>query len=248
MRLNKFLAWHTGDSRREVESKYIQAKLVKVNNQVGNLTTQVQPKDKVEIWETQNKAWKQLEYIGENQTILFYKPIFCLTTRRDDFGRKTIYDFLPKFYHHLKPVGRLDYFSEGLIVMTTNGDLIYELTHAKFGHRKKYLVGLADPLPERALKRFRQGMQFEEGQLNPIQIELKYNPETDSLARQLEDYQFLKLEDQYYWYEFILNEGRKNQIRRMCKSFEIPVQRLIRISQGKFSLSQRVYSHRYVRI
>ena len=58
-----------------------------------------------------------------------YKPIFCVTTRNDEVKRKTIYDFLPKSYLELKSAGRLDYMSEGLLVLSNDGDLIYQLTH-----------------------------------------------------------------------------------------------------------------------
>jgi 23S rRNA pseudouridine2605 synthase len=235
MRLNQFLAKSLGISRRQGD-ELIQKDQVQVNEQIGQLFTQVQADDRVEVW--QKNQWQGLNWPSENRTILMYKPIFCVTTRSDPQKRQTIYDHLPKIYHHLKPAGRLDYMSEGLLVLSTDGDMLQKLTHPKFGGSKIYLVGLNTGFEQDQIKQIVQGMDLDNYLLNPVKV--WQNVEL------LKKYDYLKLDPKTNWYFFELTEGRNQQIRKMCAHFGKKVRRLIRLKQGEFELSQQLYEKKYL--
>ena len=124
-RLNKYIASTGYCSRRKADELILEGR-VKVNDKVINeLGFYVREKDRVYI---DNKFVKPLEL----QYYRFYKPAGYITTSEDEKGRKTIYDVIPKELKNLKPVGRLDKDSTGLIILTTDGDLINKMTHQKF--------------------------------------------------------------------------------------------------------------------
>jgi 23S rRNA pseudouridine2605 synthase len=234
-RINQYLAKHLPLSRRSAE-KYITQGLVKINGKQAALNTLVEEKDTVEVFFQQN--WKKLAYSDnkENQTILFYKPPFAITGKKRDSDKKTIYNYLPKIYHSLNPAGRLDYLSEGLLILSNDGLLINELTHPKFGHTKTYLVNIDKRFSEKERKSLERGVILDNYKLRPIQITLTSNT-------MLKKYSFLKLNPKGYWYFFALSEGRNNQIRKMCKLVDKKVYRLIRIRQGKYELSPKLFKN-----
>ena len=240
-RLNQYLAKNTGISRRQADELISKSK-VKINGVVATLGQKVdEEKDVVEMvekWSTKKvDAQKDAE-----TTILFYKPIFCLTTRKDPQKRKTIYDFLPHQYHNLKPAGRLDYMSEGLLIMSNDGNLINELTHPKYESDKRYIVGLNQPLTSHQVAQASSGkMEIDEYEINPVII-----TELSSTARAKFDY--LGLDKKLAWYHFELSEGRNNQIRKMCEFFNKKVVRLIRSKQGEYELDSQLYKSKFFEI
>lgn len=237
MRLNQFLARNLGISRRQGD-ELISKQKVKVNQVLGQLFTQVLESDRVEV-ETAG-TWKSLAITKKIQTILFYKPIFCVTTRSDPDGRKTIYDHLPKVYHELKPAGRLDYMSEGLLLLSNDGDLLQSLTHPKFGSKKKYLVGLNTCFEESQIEQMQAGIRIDEYDLNPVRV--WQDPE------RISNLAYLKLDPNTNWYFFELSEGRNQQIRKMCQQFEKKVRRLIRIQQGNYQVSAELYQNKILTV
>jgi len=230
MRLNQFLAKNLGISRRQADQLII-SKKVKVNGAFGELFIRVEEADKVEV-KTQTD-WQTLHHQKLNQTILFYKPIFCISTRYDPLKRKTIYDFLPKIFRHLKPAGRLDYMSEGLMVLSSDGDLLQKITHPRFGSIKQYLVAIDKPFESIQIILMQEGMRLDDYDLNPVKVWQS--------AVQLKTFEYLKLDPRLHWYFFELTEGRNQQIRRICKLFGKRVRRLIRIRQGNYELTRELY-------
>ena len=135
MRLNRFLALAGVASRRGAES-IIQESRVTVNGAVcRDLATQVSPHDKVRV---DGRVVRAKEFVY----ILLNKPRNYLTTRSDERSRKTIYDLLPRQTSNLAHVGRLDKESEGLLLLTNDGELVLRLTHPRFKLDKEYLVDL----------------------------------------------------------------------------------------------------------
>ena len=135
MRLNRFLALAGLSSRRGAE-EYIRHGRVTVNGQLStNLATQVAPSDQVKV-DGQTVRTQEFVYL------LLNKPADYLTTRSDERSRKTIYDLLPADLPSLAHVGRLDKESEGLLLLTNDGDLAFRITHPKFKLEKEYLVTL----------------------------------------------------------------------------------------------------------
>jgi 23S rRNA pseudouridine2605 synthase len=237
-RINKFIALSTGISRREADF-LIKDKKVKINGNYAELFSQVKGNEEIEIY-TKSK-WIKIAKDTNKSSILYYKPIFTVTTRSDPEGRKTIYSNLPKMYANFKPAGRLDYMSEGLIVLTTDGDLIYKLTHPSNHTPKSYFVALNKDFNEKEINKMSRGFNLEGYILNPVEVAKI----TDS---KFKINKFLKLNTQMHWYEFTLTEGRNNQIRKMCQYFDKKVLRLIRVKHGDFLLSEKLYNNHYLEL
>ena len=235
MRINQYLAKQLGISRRKAD-QWIQQGLVKINSAPAILGTIIQNTDQVEVYTP--KGWQNVSPQSETaKIVLMYKPPKTMTTRFDPQGRRTIYDLLPKNFKNYKPVGRLDFMSEGLLILSQNGHLIFSLTHPKFKTQKVYLVGLIKPLTQEQIALAQSGtMELDSYLLNPVKIVLA----------DVKQYQFLGLSRQHYWYAFTLSEGRNRQIRKMVHFFHNSVVRLIRVSHGQFQLTPKIYRQGYV--
>lgn len=238
MRINKFLAQKLGLSRRKVDS-FIQDKKIIKNNSVINLGENIEVGDQIEIPSLNQKITVHKLEEKEPTTILLYKPRKTICSRNDEKERKTIYDDLSPKYNDLKYAGRLDYYSEGLLVLTNDGNLIDELTHPKHEHKKVYLVGLNKKLSLEQTKKLEKGIVVDDYQTQPIQI------------RKLESrskFSYLHLESQFAWYFFELKEGRNNQIRKMCEAIDTRVLRLIRIQHGDYRLDKFLAKNKIVEV
>lgn len=239
LRLNQFLARHLDISRRQAD-QLIASGLVEVNGELGQFHQRIEAKDKVRVFI--REKWQELETeMDKELVVLMYKPIFCVTTRRDPQKRKTFLDFLPKKFHHLKTAGRLDYLSEGLLVLSNNGDLIFRLTHPSQGTLKKYLVASKEPLSVEVITQLENGLVLPQTNqtLQPMLLEKLQ-------AKDLQRWQYLKLETKHHWYEFTLKEGKKNQIRRALQVFGYQVCRLIRVQHGPYFLTKKIKKQGFV--
>ena len=207
MRLQKFLSMAGLCSRREAE-KHIQAGLVKVNEEViSTLGTQVDP-------ETDSVKFKNkiIELEEENVYLLLNKPAGFLSTCKDTHERKTILDLVPA-HKRLFPIGRLDKESEGLIILTNNGNLTYKLTHPKHHIEKEYLIECKGKLTPTEKEKLEKGIMLNGKKTAPCQIHIQ--------GGQI----------------FItIHEGRKRQIRNMFEIIGHPVHYLQRIRIGHIKL------------
>ncbi len=219
MRLNKFLA-HAGVSSRRGADTMISAGRVQVNGR-----TEYGMGVKVDPTSDQIKLDGKLVKLGQSEsaTLLLNKPPGYITSRHDPEGRRTILRLIPQKYHHLYPVGRLDYVSEGLVMLTDDGDLTYRLTHPSFEHEKEYWVQIKGRIPEPALRKLRKGVMLDDGEataqvrkLSRIPAEQRFWLDPNSDPR-------------LTWMTFVLTEGRKRQIRRMCEAVELDIRRLVRV-------------------
>ena len=210
IRLNKYLALHMGFSRREAD-EYIERGYVKVNDIVVNLGARIAETDRVLVHSEPLVAKTAFQYIA------FNKPAGYVCSRRSQGDLPTIYELLPPEYHHLKTVGRLDFNSSGLIILTNDGDFTYRLTHPKFEKTKTYNVRLdheLEPLHQQMISDY--GVQLEDG------------PSKMSLER-------LSDEDRLDW-KVIMSEGRNRQIRRTFLSLGYEVKKLHRTNFGNYSI------------
>ena len=217
MRLNKFLA-HAGIASRRAADKLIAAGRVRVNGQVvREMGVQIDPaRDQVAVdGKPVTTAQNQRLYL------LLNKPAGVITSRKDPEGRKTILDLIPKKYHHLHPVGRLDFQSEGLVLLTDDGDLTQRLTHPSFQHEKEYWVQIDGPVPNVVIYKFRKGVELEDGMARARVRRLSKIPAEQRF--------WIKDDPKRTWLVFILHEGRNRQIRRMCEALDLRVRRLVRI-------------------
>jgi len=154
----------------------------------------------------------------EYSYVMLNKPAGYTTTKDDVHAEKTVMDLLPSTMRHLAPVGRLDRDSEGLLLLTNDGDLAFQLTHPKFHADKTYLVRVKGELTQAKQSKMEGGIVIEGKKTAPCRIkELKYNG-TDTE------------------FKITLNEGRKRQIRMMAKSVGHYVTYLCRLSMGQLQL------------
>lgn len=153
------------------------------------------------------------------RTIVVYKPVGVVTTMSDPFGETTVADIV-KTPERLVPVGRLDRDSEGLLIMSNDGSLVNRLTHPRFGHKKTYIVKTAGRWSEEKLSVLRSPITLDDGYtIRPVPVEvLRVNPNNTQLLR------------------FVLSEGRKRQIRKMCSAAHLVVLSLKRVAVGSFQL------------
>ncbi len=212
MRLQVFLS-HNGVCSRREAMRVIQAGRVTLNGVlVKEPSTQVDPrKDQVTVDGRKVEA-KGLEYI------MLHKPAGFITTKEDAHAERTVMDLLPDSLKHLVPVGRLDKDTEGLLLLTNDGDLTFRLTHPQFTVDKKYLVRIGGQLVQEKRHRLQDGVVIEGRKTAPAQI-LDVR-ETDGQT------EFL----------FIIHEGRKRQVRLMMKAVGCSVSYLKRLAQGPLEL------------
>ena len=155
-RLNKYIASSGLCSRRKADELIEQGCVMVNGKKVTELGYQVKDKDKVFVNQ-------KLIHPVKHQYYRFYKPAGYITTADDEKGRKTIYDLLPESLLGLKPVGRLDKESTGLLILTNDGDLIQELTHPSVKVPKVYLVQVGGLLHPHQLETLAKGVEIEPG-------------------------------------------------------------------------------------
>ena len=202
-RLQKVLA-RAGIGSRRVCEKLIVEQRVTVDGEFAELGKKVDP-------ETSQVEVDGLK-IGIRQDLVYYllnKPVGVITTSKDPQERSTVVDLVPT-HPRVFPVGRLDADTEGLILLTNDGDLTHYLTHPSFGIEKEYLVQVEVKPSRNAIRELRQGVELDDGITAPAKVSLV-------------DEKLLKI---------VIHEGRNRQVRRMCESIGHPVIRLVRSRIG----------------
>lgn len=211
VRLNKAIAQSGLCSRRKAD-ELIEAGVVKVNGKiVTELGFSVTTKDKITV---NNQPLKKKSFVY----IKYYKPAGYITTMSDEKGRKTIYDILPEEVKDLKPVGRLDKDSTGLLIMTNDGDFINKMTHPSVKIPKVYRVTAEGKMNQQHLIQLAKGIEIEEGKIAYA------------------DSAILDYEGRNTVLQIILYQGMNRQIRKMLDSLGFPVISLKRISHGTISI------------
>lgn len=209
MRINKFVAAASGLSRRAADAAISDGR-VQVNGQPAEAGQDVGEHDAVTL------DGKPVSAPAARQTILLNKPAGFVVSREGQ-GARTVYDLLPPELHQLKPVGRLDKDSSGLLLLTNDGQLAQELTHPKYHKTKIYEVRLDKPLaPLHRQMVADHGVQLEDG---PSQFELERLHDGDDTAWRLR-----------------LHEGRNRQIRRTFAALGYRVHQLHRTHFGAYEL------------
>ncbi len=211
-RLQKLLAQAGYGSRRACE-EFISAGRVCVNGEVATLGQKADPAvDRITFDGKALPKAEKLVYIA------LYKPRNVLSAAEGQDERQTVRDLIP-IEGHLYPVGRLDYDSEGLILMTNDGELTNKLTHPRYGHQKEYRVLLARKPDTDQLETWRRGVVLEDG---------------DKTAPA--DVNFLSTSGKGAWIRVVMGEGRKRQIREIGKLLGLPVVKIIRLRIGTLRL------------
>jgi 23S rRNA pseudouridine2605 synthase len=202
-RLQKILARAGFGSRRASEA-LIAAGRVRVNGEVAALGDRADPEiDRIEV---------DGAVVGIRPGLVHYllnKPAGVVTTASDPHGRPTVVGLVPA-EPRVFPVGRLDADTEGLLLLTNDGELAHRLTHPSFGVDKEYLADVEGRPTRGALRRLREGVELDDGPTAPAKVSLV----GDRLLR------------------ITIHEGRNRQVRRMCDAVGLPVRRLVRVRIG----------------
>lgn len=207
-RINKLIATNLGVSRREADLLLAQGKVL-INGKKAAIGQQVGEQDEVLV---NQKKLRQAELIY----IALNKPVGYVSSRKGQNQNPTLYELLPKEYRKLKTVGRLDKNSEGLILLTNDGDFAFRMTHPKFVKQKEYEAELdrpLEPLHQQMLTDF--GVQLSDG-VSKLGLE--------------------KMDNTRKKWRVIMSEGRNRQIRRSFGALGYTVVKLKRISFGRYNL------------
>jgi len=213
MRINRYIAHATGMSRRAADQLIIEGR-VRINNSVPSPGVDVGQDDIVSL------DGNVLTLPETFHTVILNKPVGYVVSRNGQ-GSKTIYDLLPSEFHNLKPVGRLDRDSSGLVLLTDNGALAQELAHPSHQKKKVYIVHLDKPLSHQAVESITGGVPLEDG-----------------ISR-------LDLKGKATSWVVTMFEGRNRQIRRTFDRLGYTVIGLHRIRFGDFVLSSKQQSGEY---
>ena len=216
MRLNKAIAASGLCSRRRADEFILAGRVVVNGVPEVNPGRQVSPQDAVAVDGRLLTGAQNFCYL------MLYKPVQVVCTVSDPEGRPTVMDYLPEPLRKLRlyPVGRLDYFSEGLLLLTNDGQLAQRLTHPRHHQPKTYEVLVRGSVPEAALTTMRRGMLLAEGEkLMPVKVDV----------RPLQGRTLLRM---------VLHQGVNRQIRRMCRDFGLIILSLKRVAQGPLELRE----------
>jgi len=213
LRLNRAIA-ATGICSRRDADELIKTRRVKVNGALADdLSMQVDPtKDRIQV-DGKPLYKKAYDYV------VLYKPKGVVTTCDDEKGRRTVIDLLPAELQHLKPVGRLDRDSEGMIILTNDGALAQTLTHPSHHVDKTSRVTVEGHIEQSALKVLSEGVRLSEGMTQSARIHS------------------LKRSGNMSTFVIVISEGRNRQIRRMCAKVGYNVLRLVRERIGALQLN-----------
>lgn len=209
-RLNKFLAFELGISRREADD-LIAKKSVRIDDKIAELGSRVEDNQAISVDNTLIKRRHSYTYLA------FYKPIGYVCSRKQQGDAETIYTLLPEEFHELKPVGRLDKDSSGILLLTNDGDFAHQMTHPSFHKQKTYEISLdkpLEPLHQQMISDY--GVQLDDG---PSKLILERLDDTD----------------RRHW-RVLMHEGRNRQIRRTFLSLGYTVTKLHRTIFGPYQL------------
>ena len=213
LRLQKFMSECGVCSRRKAEEFILQVK-VKVNGKLANLGDKINPyKDKIEV------GGKLIKRVKEKRYIMLHKPRGFVTTMSDEMGRKDITMLTDDIDERVYPVGRLDKNSEGLLLLTNDGEFANMMAHPKTHIPKTYRVTVRPPLTDEMLNSLITGVKLDDGYITaPSEVNIV----------QSEDNRIVLL--------ITIYEGKNRQIRRMCEALDIELIRLKRIAVGEVRL------------
>ena len=226
-RIAKYLANLGIASRRDIEKMIADGRITLNGSPVTTPATFIETSDKKQEIRIDGRIPKELRHPGEGrgplprrELYIFHKPIGCLTTAKDPLNRKTIYDYLPPQYKNLKYIGRLDYNTSGLLLMTNDGELARKLTDPAAKIPRTYIAKLSntismdDAMFSRVTKPARTGIKIDGIIYRPVKIR-----RIDGMDS-----------------EITITEGKKNEIRIIFAHLGLPVRKLHRISYGEYKL------------
>ena len=213
IRLQKFLADAGLMSRRAAEEEIARGR-VSVNGHPAEIGTQIDPAADLVVYKGKKVLFERKEHVY----IMMNKPRGYLCSTEDDRGRKCVTDLLDGVKSRVYPVGRLDLISEGLLLLTDDGELKNRLTHPSYSLPKIYRVKVSGEVSEAQHLTLTSPMEIDGYKLRPVDVVIGESDENGTVLK------------------FTLKEGRNRQIRKMCEQAGLTVKRLSRISIGNLKL------------
>ncbi len=212
MRLQKYIAEAQIASRRKAEEMIVQGRVYVNGKKVTELGTKVESEsDLVEV------DGRKIEICQNMVYIMLNKPVGCVTTVKDQFGRKSVIDYVSGISERIYPVGRLDYDTSGLLIMTNDGELTYKLTHPKHNVEKTYIADVTGQPNEEDMERLRKGVVIDGRKTAPAKADILKKGKMTRL-------------------EIKIKEGRNRQVRKMCVAVGCDVVHLKRVAVGNIKL------------
>jgi 23S rRNA pseudouridine2605 synthase len=220
MRLQKFLALQTTNSRRKAE-ELIVAGIVSVNGMVAKIGACIDPETDVIAIDGVGVSNKIAIYKRQPLILAMNKPSGCVCSHSDSYNPKTIFDFIPKEFNKKKLMfcGRLDKETEGMVIVTDDGDIAQKLTHPSYGIKKHYEVMVSQPPSDKVIRQLINGIE-DDGEF------LRFDKIVSIGRGYMKNYAF----------EIVLSQGKKNEIHRAFEHFGIFVKKLKRIRIGNLNL------------
>ncbi len=215
-RLQKYLA-EAGIASRRKSEEWIASGRVKVNGVVVTaLGTKIDPQKDQVLFDDQ-----PVVISGEKKIyLMLHKPEGYVTTAKEQFGRPAVLDLVRDVKQRIFPVGRLDYDTSGLLLLTNDGELTYRLTHPKYDVDKTYIAKIYGVPDDMDLQKFRRGVMVDGRKTRPAKIRI------------LE----IEKDRRFCTAEIILHEGKNRQVRKMCDAIKHPVAQLKRGATGTLTL------------
>lgn len=196
IRLQKYIAKSGVASRRKAEELILEGKIQVNGKTITELGTKVNTEKDVVTYNG-----KKLKTEEEFVYILLNKPIGYVTTVKDQFGRDSVLD-LVKIKEHLVPVGRLDMYTSGALILTNDGDFVYKVTHPKHGIEKTYTVTIKGIVKNEEVEMLRKGVEIEDYTTKPAKVKILKTDEEKNISR----------------LEITIHEGKNRQVRKMCET------------------------------
>ena len=224
IRLQKYLAEAGIASRRKCE-EYIEQGRVKVNNKIATLGIKVNPNVDEVIFDN-----KKIENKEELVYILLNKPIGYVTTSKDQFSRDSVLD-LVKVKQRIVPVGRLDMYTSGALLLSNDGDFVYKITHPKHEIDKTYTVTVKGIVTDEEVEQLRNGVEIEDYITKPAKVKILKKDIEKDMSR----------------LEITIHEGKNRQVRKMCEAIGKKVQALHRSKIGNIAVKDlKIGTWRYL--
>ena len=211
IRLQKYLADAQVASRRKSEEIILSGRVAVNGVTVKELGTKVEEGDEVTLDGKPVKPAQKLVYI------MLHKPEGYITSAKDQFDRPTVLDIVKSEYR-LYPIGRLDYDTSGLLLLTNDGDMTYRLTHPKHNVEKTYIAQIEGTPTDDELRRFEAGLEIDGYKTAPAKIKIVKKSRLTTV-------------------KIVIHEGKNRQVRKMCAAIGHEVRALKRVATGRLSLN-----------
>ena len=227
IRLQKFMADCGIASRRKCE-EYIVSGQVKVNGIVAELGTKINPKQDVVEYKG-----KKVKYLNIDKIyILLNKPIGYVTTVNDQFSRQTVLDLVKEINTRVVPVGRLDMYTSGALILTNDGEFVYKVTHPKYEIEKTYVATITGIIQKKEVEELRKGVDIGGYITKPAKVKIIKIDEEKNISR----------------IEIVIHEGKNREVRKMCEAIGRKVLALHRTKIGNISVKDlRLGTWRYLK-